>query len=211
MAVGIVAGEEGVFAPGRAEQGAADAAEGELAGGIGCVGRGGAGEGAAELADALAESGVGQVEEPADLLARVAGEGEEGGEAEARGKIGERAFARAWFDGRRLRRLLTMSALHSVRILPAAVAALAARGGAGVEGGAVAEDAGEPAAGFRRGEIGAAGFKRSEKRGLQEVVGFLGPAREAAGLCVEISEGAGTGHGRRLPHGRDCGNGLRGS
>ena len=85
MSVGVVAGEDGVFEPGRAEEGAADAAEGKLAGGVGCVGGRGAGEGAAELADALAERGVGEVEEPADLLPGVSGEGEEGGEAEAGG------------------------------------------------------------------------------------------------------------------------------
>ena len=87
MSVGIVAGEDGVFAPGRAEQRAADAAEGELAGGVGCVGRWGVGEGALELADALAECGVGEVEEPADFLAGVAGEGEQGGEAEGWGQV----------------------------------------------------------------------------------------------------------------------------
>lgn len=85
MSVGIVAGEDGVFAPGRAKERAADAAEGELAGGVGCVGRGGAGEGAPELADALAEGCVAEVEQPADFLAGVTGESEEGGEAQAGG------------------------------------------------------------------------------------------------------------------------------
>ena len=101
-----------------------------------------------------------------------------------------------------------MLGMEEERFRPRGVAAFAAAGGAGIEGGAVAEDAGEPAAGFGRGEIGAAGFKRGEKGGLQEIVGFLRPAREAAGLCVQVCEGAGAGHGARLAHVRDCGNGA---
>lgn len=123
-----MAGEESVRAAGWAEQGAADATEGELAGGIACVGRGGIGEGAAKLADTLAEGGVGEVEEPADLLAGVAGEGKEGGETEAGGKIWKL-------------RLSGGGRLGATAFAPARFAALAAGGGAGVEGGAVAEDA----------------------------------------------------------------------
>lgn len=98
--------------------------------------------------------------------------------------------------------------MEEERFRPSAVTAPAAAGGAGIEGGAVAEDAGEPAAGFRRGEVGAAGLKRGKKRGLQEVVGFLRPACEAAGLCVQIYEGAGAGHGPTLSQSSDCGNGM---
>ena len=207
MAVGVVAGEEGVFSPGGPEQRAADAAEGEVSTGV-CPRRWRVGEGAAELADALAEGGIGEVEQPADFLAGVAGKGEEGGEAEGGREVGECGIACSSFDGRSLRSLLRMSRLGAVALAPACFAAFAAGGGAGVEGGAVAEDAGEPAASLGRGEVGATGFERGKKRGLQEIVGFLRPAREAAGLRVKVCEGARAGHGRRLAHRRDCGNGA---
>lgn len=198
MSVGIVAGEEGAFAPGGSEEGAADATESELAGGGCCFGGGDAGESALELADALAEGGVAEVEQPADLLAGVAGESQQGGEAEAWRKIGKR-------------RLPGGNGLGAMAFVPACLAPPAAAGGAGIEGGAVAENAGKPAAGLGRREVGSAGFKGSEKCGLQEIVRLLRPAREAAGLRVQVCEGAGGGHGWTLPQSRDCGNGPAGS
>ena len=54
------------------------------------------------LRDALAKGGVGEVQQPADFLAGVAGEGEKGREAEGGGELGEYAVApsvagvRAW-------------------------------------------------------------------------------------------------------------------
>lgn len=185
MAVGIMAGEESVRAAGRGEKRAADAAEGELAGGVGCFGCRGAGEGAAELADALAEGGVRKVEQPADLLAGVAGQGKQGGEAQAGGKIWKLHLS----GGGRL---------GATAFAPARFAALAAGGGAGVEGGAVAEDAGEPAAGFGCGQIGAAGFQRGKQRRLQKVVSLLRPAREASGLGVQIGKSARRWHDETL-------------
>jgi hypothetical protein len=96
----------------------------------------------------LAEGRVRQVEQPADFLPRVTREGEQGGDAEAGWQVRERGFAPAWFDGRPLRDLLTMRALCSVRTMPGGIPLAPAGGGAGVESGAVADDAGEPAAGF---------------------------------------------------------------
>ena len=85
MPVWIVAGEEGFGAAAWAEQGAADFSEGQRAGGISACGGACACESALQLGDALAEGGVGEVQEPADFSAGVAGEGEEGGDAERGG------------------------------------------------------------------------------------------------------------------------------
>ena len=82
-----MAGEKGVLAAGGPEQSPTDAAEGEGAGG-GRVRGGGVVERALELGDALAEGGVGEIQEPADFLAGMAGEGEERGEAEGWGEVG---------------------------------------------------------------------------------------------------------------------------
>ena len=88
MTVRVVAGEESVFAPGRAEQGAAYAAEGEGAGRVG-VWRWRGFESALELRDALAEGVVGKVQEPADFLAGVTAESEESGDAQGGGEVGD--------------------------------------------------------------------------------------------------------------------------
>ena len=87
MSVRIVAGEEGLLAAGGAEEGAADAAEGEGADGIGLWCRSVL-EGPLELGYALAEGGVGEVQKPADFPAGVAGEGEQCCEAEAWRQVG---------------------------------------------------------------------------------------------------------------------------
>ena len=77
---------------------------------------------------------------------------------------------------------------------PARFAAAAAGAGAGVEGGAVADDAGEPAASFGRSEVCAAGFEGGEQGSLHEIIGLLRPARGASGEGMKVCKGARTGH-----------------
>lgn len=156
-----MAGEEGVLAACGAEQSPTDAAEGEGAGGV-CAGRRGLVERALELRDALAEGGVGQIQEPADFLASVAGEGEERGEAESGREVRERCDTSLRLAAKPRRSAFpTLRAREGV-CAPCAVAATAAGGGAGVEGGTVADNARQPAAGLGRGEVGASRFKRRE-------------------------------------------------
>ena len=136
-----MAREKGVLAAGGPEQSPTDAAEGEGAGG-GRVRGGGVVERALELGDALAEGGVGEIQELADFLAGMAGEGEERGEAEGWGEVGE-SSGRSHRLAAETRRPTspTLCAREDV-FAPCAVAAAAAGGGAGVEGGAVADNAG---------------------------------------------------------------------
>ena len=145
MTVRVVAGEESVFAPGRAEQGAAYAAEGEGAGRVG-VWRWRGFESALELRDALAEGVVGKVQEPADFLAGVTAESEESGDAQGGGEVGDGdsplRLAASWRSTSLVLRTREESSF------PVAFAVAAAGAGAGVEGGAVADDAGQPAARF---------------------------------------------------------------
>jgi hypothetical protein len=92
MPVGIVAGEKGIRPPGRTEKGAADAAEGEGTGRIGLRRRSGV-ERAFELADPLAQRRVGEVQQPSDLLSRMARQGEECGKTKAGRKARQRGVA----------------------------------------------------------------------------------------------------------------------
>ena len=86
---------------------------------------------------------------------------------------------------------------------------MAAGGGSRLEGGAVADDAGKPAACVGRGEVGAAGFEGGEQRGLNEIVGFVRPTRGAAGEGVQVCKGAGSGHFGRLARMRPVPKGAR--
>lgn len=195
MTVRVVAGEESVFAPGRAEQGAAYAAEGEGAGRVG-VWRWRGFESALELRDALAEGVVGKVQEPADFLARVTAEGEESGDAQGGRKVGDGDVPLRLAASRRSTSPVLRTREES--FFPVAFAAAAARAGAGVEGGAIADDAGQPAARFGRGEVCAAGFEGGEQGGLHEIIGLVRSARGAAGECVKVCEGARTRHSGML-------------
>ena len=178
-------GEKGLGAARWTEQGAADASESEGAGGVAI--RGGAGQSALELGDALAQRVVGQVQQPPDFLPRMATEGEQGGDAQGWREMGE-------FGGCGI----GMCGGRGQDFAPAGFAATPTSGGAGVEGCAIANDAGQPAAGLRCGKIGTASFEGSQQRRLHEIVSLFGPARGAAGEGVQVCKGARSGHSGRL-------------
>ncbi len=99
------------------------------------------------------------------------------------------------FGGARQSSLL-LGAKEEIRT-PSILTAAPAGGRTGVEGSAIADDAGEPTPGLGRGKVSVARFERGKQRDLNEIVCLLSPSREAAGLGVQIGEGARGGHGER--------------